>query len=166
MFIIIPLLQIVFKLKFFLAKHESYIILKVFKVKVLSVFGFDAFLTMLNALWWIYKKARRGIFDFMFLVSSVLVMVSKNLLFCFGQGHIELFQCSAEGCFPLFPAISLCFSLFSIVPPVLPCFPLFPTASSQCSQVQMEEWRSRSNLNGSLSPPVNISAIPPGPPSV
>ena len=34
----------------------------------------------------------------MFLLSSVLVMVSKNLLFCFGQGHIELFQCSAEGC--------------------------------------------------------------------
>ena len=93
----IPLLKIVFKLKFFLAKHESYIILKVFKVKVLSVFGFDAFLTMLNALWWIYKKARRRIFDFMFLVSSVLVMVSKNLLFCFGQGHLELFQCSAEG---------------------------------------------------------------------
>ena len=93
----IPLLKIVFKLKFFWAKHKSYIILKVFKVKVLSVFGFDAFLTMLNALWWIYKKARHGIFDFMFLVSSVLVMVSKNLLFCFGQGHIELFQCSAEG---------------------------------------------------------------------
>ena len=81
-----------------LAKHENYIILKVFKVKVLSVFGFDAFLTMLNALWWIYKKARRGIFDFMFLVWSVLVMVSKNLSFCFRQGHLELFQCSAEGC--------------------------------------------------------------------
>ena len=93
----IPLLKIVFKLKKFLAQHESYIILKVFKVKVLSVFGFDAFLTMLNALWWIYKKARHGIFDFMFLVSSVLVMVSKNLLFCFRQGHLELFQCSAEG---------------------------------------------------------------------
>ena len=55
----IPLLKIVFKLKIFLAKHESYIILKVFKVKVLSVFGFDAFLTMLNALWWIYKKGHR-----------------------------------------------------------------------------------------------------------
>ena len=55
----IPLLKIVFKLKFFLAKHESYIILKVFKVKVLSVFGFDTFLTMLNALWWIYKKDHR-----------------------------------------------------------------------------------------------------------
>ena len=93
----IPLLKIVFKLKFFLAKHESYIILKVFKVKVLSVFGFDTFLTMLNALWWIYKKDHHGIFDFMFLVSSVLVMVSKNLSFCFRQGHLELFQCSAEG---------------------------------------------------------------------
>ena len=93
----IPLLKIVFKLKFFLAKHESYIILKVFKVKVLSVFGFDTFLTMLNALWWIYKKVHHGIFDFMFLVSSVLVMVSKNLLFCFRPGHLELFQCSAEG---------------------------------------------------------------------
>ena len=68
------------------------------KVCSVSVFGFDTFLTMLNALWWIYKKARRGIFNFMFLVSSVLVMVSKNLLLCFGQGHIELFQCSAEGC--------------------------------------------------------------------
>ena len=79
----IPLLKIVFKLKFFLAKHESYIILKVFKVKVLSVFGFDTFLTMLNALWWIYKKAHHGIFDFMFLVSSVLSMVSKTL-FVFG----------------------------------------------------------------------------------
>ena len=101
----IPLLKIVFKLKFFLAKHESYIILKVFKVKVLSVFGFDAFLTMLNALWWIYKKARHGIFDFMFLVSSVLVMVSKNLLFCFRQGHLELFQYSAEGCY--FPYMTL-----------------------------------------------------------
>ena len=55
----IPLLRIVFKLKFFWAKHKSYIILKVFKVKVLSVFGFDAFLTMLNALWWIYKKDHR-----------------------------------------------------------------------------------------------------------
>ena len=71
---------------------------KILKVKVFSVFGFDAFLTMLNALWWIYKKARRGIFDFMFLVSSVLVIVSKNLLFCFRPGHLELFQCSAEGC--------------------------------------------------------------------
>ena len=49
----ISLLKIIFKLIFFLAKHESYIILKVFKVKVLSVFGFDTFLTMLNALWWI-----------------------------------------------------------------------------------------------------------------
>ena len=94
----IPLLKIVFKLKFFCAKHKSYIILKVLKVKVLSVFGFDAFLTLLNALWWIYKKACHGIFDFMFQVSSVLVMVSKNLLFCFRQGHLELFQCSAEGC--------------------------------------------------------------------
>ena len=35
----IPLLKIVFKLK-----HESYIISKFFKVKVLSVFRFDAFL--------------------------------------------------------------------------------------------------------------------------
>ena len=94
----IPLLKIVFKLKFFWAKHKSYIILKVFKVKVLSVFGFDAFLTMLNALWWICKKARHRIFNFMLLVSSVLVMVSKNMLFCFRQGHLELFQCSAEGC--------------------------------------------------------------------
>ena len=74
----IPLLKIVFKLKLFWAKHKSYIILKVFKVKVLSVFGFNAFLTMLNALWWIYKKAHHGIFDFMFLVFSVLVIVSKN----------------------------------------------------------------------------------------
>ena len=39
----IPLLKIVFKLKLFLTKHESYIILKVFKVKVLSLFGFDTF---------------------------------------------------------------------------------------------------------------------------
>ena len=78
----IPLLKIIFKLKFFLAKHESDIILKVFKVKVLSVFGFDAFLTMLNALWWIYKKAHHRIFDFMFLVSSVLSMVSKTLFVC------------------------------------------------------------------------------------
>ena len=50
----IPLLKLFFKLKLFLAKHESYITLKVFKVKVLSVFRFDAFLTMLNSLWWIY----------------------------------------------------------------------------------------------------------------
>ena len=84
--------------KIFWIKQESLITLKLFKVKVLSVFPFDTFLTMLNALWWIFKKARRGIFDFMFLVSSVLVMVSKNLLFCFRQGHLELFQCSAEGC--------------------------------------------------------------------
>ena len=84
-----------------MAKHESYTILNVVKVKVLSVFGVDAFLTMLNALWLIYKKARPGIFYFMFLVSSVLVMVSKNLLFCFGQNPIELFQCSAEGCAPV-----------------------------------------------------------------
>ena len=37
----IPLLKIVFKLILFLAKHESYMILKVFK--------FDTFLTLLNA---------------------------------------------------------------------------------------------------------------------
>ena len=74
----IPLLKIVFKLKFFLAKHECFIILKVFKVKVLSVFGFDIFLTMLNVLWWILKKAHQGIFDFILLVSSVLVTDSRN----------------------------------------------------------------------------------------
>ena len=94
----IPHLKIVFKLNMFLAKHESYIILKVFKVKVLSVFGFDAFLTMLNALWWIYKKAHHGIFDFMFLVSSVLFKVSKTLFVCFRPRLLELFRCSAEGC--------------------------------------------------------------------
>ena len=74
----IPLVKIVFKLKFFLAKHESFIILKVFKVKVLSVFRFDTFFTMLNALWWILKTAHHGIFDFILLVSSVLVTDSKN----------------------------------------------------------------------------------------
>ena len=40
----IPLLKIVFKLKFFLTKHESYIILKVFKVKVVFFCHFDYFL--------------------------------------------------------------------------------------------------------------------------
>ena len=94
----IPLLKIVFKLKNFLAKHESYIILKVFKVKVLSVFRFDTFLTMLSALQWILKKAHHGIFDFILLVSSVLVTDSRNQFVCFRHRLLELFQCSAEGC--------------------------------------------------------------------
>ena len=62
----------------FLAERESFKLGEVFKVKVLSVFRFDAFLTMLNALWWIYKKGHRGIFDFILLVSSVLVTDSRN----------------------------------------------------------------------------------------
>ena len=64
--------------KLCLAERESFKSEKVFKVKVLSVFRFDTFLTMLNALWWIYKKGHRGIFDFILLVSSVLVTDSKN----------------------------------------------------------------------------------------
>ena len=64
--------------KLCLAERESFKSEKVFKVKVLSVFCFDTFLTMLNALWWIYKKGHRGIFDFILLVSSVLVTDSKN----------------------------------------------------------------------------------------
>ena len=42
----IPLSKIVFKLKFFLTKHESYIILKVFKVKVVFFCHFDYFLDL------------------------------------------------------------------------------------------------------------------------
>ena len=42
----IPLLKIVFKLKFFLTKHKSFIILKVFKVKVVFFFHFDHFLDL------------------------------------------------------------------------------------------------------------------------
>ena len=42
----IPLVKIVFKLKFFLAKHESFIILKVFKIKVVFIFHFDHFLDL------------------------------------------------------------------------------------------------------------------------
>ena len=64
--------------KIFLAERESFKSGKVFKLKVLSVFRFDAFLTMLNALWWIYKKGHRGMFNFISLVSSVLVTDSKN----------------------------------------------------------------------------------------
>ena len=93
----IPLLKIVFKLKFFLAKHESYIILKVFKVKVLSVFGLDNFLTMLNALWWIYKKAHHGIFDFMFLSLSVLNKVSKTLFVFLGPAFQSYFNVQQRG---------------------------------------------------------------------
>ena len=70
---------------------------KSFKVKVLSAFRFDTILTMLNALWWIYKKAHHKIFDFMFLVSSVLSVVSKPFFLSFGSRLLELFQCSAEG---------------------------------------------------------------------
>ena len=38
--------RFVFKLKLFLTKHESFIILKVFKVKVVFIFHFDHFLDL------------------------------------------------------------------------------------------------------------------------
>ena len=84
--------------KIFLAERESFKSGKVFKLKVLFVFRFDAFLTMLNALWWIYKKGHRGMFDFICLVSSVLVTDCKNKFVCFRPRPLELFQCSGEGC--------------------------------------------------------------------
>ena len=42
----IPLLKIVFKLKMFLTKHKSFMILKVFKVKVVFFCHFDHFLDL------------------------------------------------------------------------------------------------------------------------
>ena len=64
--------------KIFLAERESFKSGKVFKVKVLSISWFDTILTLLNALWWILKKAHHWIFDFILLVSSVLVTDSRN----------------------------------------------------------------------------------------
>ena len=64
--------------KIFLIERESFKSGKVFKVKLLSISWFDTILTLLNALWWIWKKAHHGIFDFILLVSSVLVTDSKN----------------------------------------------------------------------------------------
>ena len=71
-------LRIFLTKKMLLAQGENFKLRKVFKVKVLSVFRFDTFLTMLNALWWILKKAYHGIFDFILLVSSDLVRYSRN----------------------------------------------------------------------------------------
>ena len=64
--------------KLCLAERESFKSEKVFKVKVVSISWFDTILTLLNALWWILKKGHHGIFDFILLVSSVLVTDSKN----------------------------------------------------------------------------------------
>ena len=64
--------------KMLLAQGENFKLRKVFKVKMLSVFGFDTFLTMVSALWWIYKKLHRWILIFFHLVSSILVRDSKN----------------------------------------------------------------------------------------
>ena len=43
--------------KLCLAESESFKSEKVFKVKVVSISWFDTILTLLNALWWIKKKA-------------------------------------------------------------------------------------------------------------
>ena len=88
-----------FDLKIFFGRASKLLIFKSFlKQKQCRIFDWTHFRLWSAPSGGFAKNSTVEFSIFFVLVSLVLVKDSKNQQFCFGRGHLELFQCSAEGC--------------------------------------------------------------------